>query len=236
MSIVKPSNAPKAPIPVVRPAGAGAGGPGILPMRGRPGYYMDQATGRVINMSKAYEGPKFDTIFVDSGLIASGDYYDFFKDLDGKDTLDTNFSEPQKLSATEEMLITRVGVYVCAASGGTLAKAADVRMVAEAAYVEFKINDDVIAAGPVAFLPSGFGFAGSITEADDGIVSVGVPSLGAVPRLKKTHFINKEFKVSGRLTFQKRDWATPAMDAEMPTLTNEVLIKAILWGIIAKAH
>jgi hypothetical protein len=218
----------------------------LQPIKGEPGRFFVPALGKVINIVEFREDDKYDTVeitataapFAPPFTIVAGQQFTFFRDLQSKDLIDTNFTTQRRLPAGEEMLIERIGVSVPLARGNVLPFPRDVKKVSENGYLKFQINRKDVIEGPLVKMPSGYGISGNTVENDQGIVSIGVPATASVANLRKPQFITTEHDVDGVLTFQNRAWlnaaAAPA-GASQPTLENAVLVKLWLHGLIKSA-
>jgi hypothetical protein len=217
----------------------------LQPVKGEPGRFFVPALGKVINIVEFREDDKYDTVQIVSQPplappfpITAGQQFTFFRDLQGKELIDTNFTTQRRLPAGEEMLIERIGVSIPLAAGNVLPFPRDIKKVAEDAFLKFQINRKDVIEGPLVKLPIGYGLSGQTQETDQGIVAVGVPATASVANLRKPQFITTEHDVDGVLTFLPRTWfnavATPAA-VQMPTLENAVLVKLWLHGLIKAA-
>jgi hypothetical protein len=217
----------------------------LQPVKGEPGRFFVPALGKVINIVEFREDDKYDTVQIVSQPVAAppfpitaGQQFTFFRDLQGKELIDTNFTTQRRLPAGEEMLIERIGVSIPLAVGNVLPFPRDIKKVAEDGFLKFQINRKDVIEGPLVKLPIGYGLSGQTQETDQGIVAVGVPATASVANLRKPQFITTEHDVDGVLTFLPRNWLqAPAIAApqQMPTLENTVLVKLWLHGLIKAA-
>lgn len=220
----------------------------LIPVQGQPGVFKDSDTGKVFSISDFREDNKYDTVAIPAGLIAAGSTARFYTDLASKLAIDTNFTQVSRLSAGEEMIIERVGIYIHTCVGNLIAAVPDIKRIADDMFVRFEVNQKVLVEGPAHTFPSGYGLAGSETGGA-GIVSIGVPSTAAQSRLKTPQLItgNGNHEVVATCTFQARDWlavttnafgaaAAPVAAADRPpTFTGPMLVKAYLHGLIRSA-
>jgi hypothetical protein len=217
----------------------------LQPIKGEPGRFFVPALGKVINIVEFREDDKYDTIEINASTpvvppftVTAGQQFTFFRDLQNKELIDTNFTTQRRLPAGEEMLIERIGVSVPTARGNITSKPSDIKKVAENAYLKFQINRKDVIEGPLIKLPSGYGLSGNTVETDQGIVSIGVPATASVANLRKPQFITTEHDVDGVMTFLSRTWlntVTATAASQQPTLESPVLVKLWLHGLIKSA-
>lgn len=214
----------------------------VFEIEGKPGEFFDDETGRTFSIKDLREDIKYDTISMAAGAVAANAEFDFFDNVpNGKRRIDTNFSTPHRLSAGEEMVIERVGVYVRQAFGDFLPPPSDFKRVVDCGFINYEINQLLLAEGPLFRFQSGFGFAGNTNEAGQGVIALGVPSTAAAWRLILKQYIHHLHDINSRLTFFTRAWnalqnipAVPTAD-RMPTLTTATGISSILSGRIKRA-
>ena len=205
----------------------------LVPVKGKPGLFLNKLTGGVINIVEWREDDKYDTNALVAGAIVAGTTFAFFTNTQGKQFIDCNFSTPSRLPAGEEMIIDRVWVTVPQSVGNFLPSPSDLKKVAENAYIKFTINRKDLAEGFLTKFPSGYGLSGNTVETGQGIVSIGVPSTAAAARLVREQYITNEHDLRADLTFFTRaGWdAVPAM----PTTVVHQHIKAGLHGLVRSA-
>ena len=209
----------------------------LRPIKGRPGKFLETSSGRVLDISDYREDDKYDTIAIPLGAMAAGTQFIFFRDVAGKNLIDTNFTQQSRLSAGEEMIIDRVGVTVRNATGAILPTPTDIKEVAENAYLRIDINRLLMQEGPVIKFPSGYGLAGNTVENGQGIVSIGVPSTAAAAKLLKTQLITAQNEVLGTMTFFSRAWAVPNPFAAdpLPNFSVDLMVTCWLHGLLKAA-
>jgi hypothetical protein len=213
----------------------------LQPVKGEPGRFFVPALGKVINIVEFREDDKYDTIAIPHGAIAAGTQFTFFRDINNKELIDTNFTTQRRLPAGEEMLIERIGVSVPVATGNQAPHPRDVKKISENGFLTFKINRKDVIEGPLVKMPSGYGLSGNTVETDQGIVSIGVPATASVANLRKPQFITTEHDVDGVLTFYPRTWFPLAffpnvgVTSQLPILDVDCLVKLWLHGLIKAA-
>jgi len=205
----------------------------LRPLKGEPGKFYNALTGKVIMIIEWREDDKYDTTYLGAGAVAAGTTRNFFRDLQNKERIDTNFTTPRRLPAGEEMILDRIGVKVPMAFGNVLSPPADHKRLLENAYLTFQINRKDVAEGPLTKFPPGYGLAGNTVETNQGIVSNGVPSTAAAAKLIREQYITTDHDLDAVLTFWDRIWATGA--AFMPTTTTAMVVQVFLHGLIKAA-
>lgn len=208
----------------------------LQPIEGQPGLFRDSDTGQVVNIRDFREGDKYDTILVPAAVVVPGTQFVFFQDIQGKRSVDTNIKTPRKLSAGESMVLDRIGLYFRLATGNVVTVPRDVKKIVENAFYQLQINSILQDEGPAIKFPSGYGLYGSTTEADAGIVSLGVPATASASRLVKKQLLNQNHELDGTLTFDARNWLTTAgLEYANPNVSQPVLITNYLHGLIRAA-
>lgn len=201
----------------------------LIPTRER-GKFIDSATGNVIHLTEAYYGSRYDTVVTASGAVTADTVKKFFDSTSNKSGVDGNFPQANRvLSAGEEMVLEHIGVYIPTCMGNTVVPPADIKKGAENAFIEVKIDKDLIAEGPAIDFPSGRGLAGQTVENGAGVVSLGVPSTAAVRPLPETQKLDDKTDVQGtRLVWHDHVWDA----TNMPTLAGKVWHRLGLFGLI----
>lgn len=218
----------------------------LKPIKGSPGRFLDTATGQVLNIADYREDDKYDTIAIyGSSLetITAGKQYVFFRDIERKMPIDTNFTQPSRLSAGEEMVIDRVGTSIDAYAGEYLVYNADFGQVVSNAHLRVEVNKLLLTEGPMVKFASGYGItgSGSLMYGFSTFVNIGVPSPSAVPKLVKTQTITDKHELGGYLTFYSRSWAdwkiTTTTYVGMPDLDKStfIFVKCWLHGLLKVA-
>lgn len=219
----------------------------LQPIEGQPGLFRDSDTGQVVNIRDFRESDKYDTIVIPANtVIAAGTEFQFFSDLNLKNSTDTNLKTARKLSAGESMVLDRIGLYFRLAVGNTTTFPRDLKKVFENSYYRLRINEILQDEGPAVKFPSGYGIYGQTNENDQGIVSIGVPATASAARLVKKQMLNQNHELEGVLRFDARNWAVapgagsalgpiPQGFVMTPTLDEPVMITNYLHGLIRAA-
>lgn len=210
---------------------------GVLsPVKGEPGVFRIPQLGKTIKLIEWREDYKYDTVQVLAGTIAAGTTYNLFRDLQNKDKIDTNFTTARRIARGEEMIINRVGVSVLlnACNGQNHVSDVDSKWAIERLYFNLKINRNDVAEGPVSCFPPGIGVTGMTNRSDTAIVTNGVISTAAVPRLLVPQEINADHDLEGIITHFGGGWVTGGYAS--PTIaTGGMFLRCFLNGYVKAA-
>lgn len=216
----------------------------LQPIEGQPGLFRDTDTLQIVNIRDFREGDKYDSTFIPAGnIIGTGTEINFFADLQGKRSTDTNFATQRKLSAGESMVLDRIGLYFRTAVGDSITSGRDIMKVVENAYYKLTINDILQDEGPAIKFPSGYGLYGNTTENNTSIMALGVPATASAARLIKKQMLNQNHELNGLLRFDARTWTgqpNPAgfpavLTVTQPTLNTPLIMTNYLHGLIRSA-
>jgi hypothetical protein len=199
----------------------------LRPLKGQPGKFLDTSSGKILDISEFREDDKYDTVIIPPGAISAGNEFIFFRDIQGKRPIDTNFTQTSRLSAGEEMVVERVGATMRLATGNLIPVPADYKRISDDAHLRVTVNQLLLIEGPLVKFPSGYGLSGQTQETDAGIVSIGVPSTAAASKLIKTQMLTNKHEVEGNMTFFNRSWAAPVFAAAVPPIPLENLMPTI---------
>lgn len=206
----------------------------LSPVKGKPGMFLNKLTGKYTYIAEWREDNKYDTVYIASSTQTAGTEKNFFRDLSNKYSDATNFTTARRLPAGEEMIVDRCWVYVHSAYGNVLPLPADVKKIADNYYVKFQINRKDVCEGPCVFFPSGYGFAGSTTENNQGIISVGVPSTAAAQKLKREQYVTSEHDIDATAKqYDVTGW--PTSSPGQPSTSVAVYLTAGLHGLVRAA-
>lgn len=185
----------------------------LKPIKGNPGRFLDTSTGQVLNIAEYREDDKYDSVFLpgEGTEITFGTQYIFFRDITSKQKIDCNFTQQSRLSAGEEMVVDRIGLYprhTIAGSGSLLAGAdADIIRIAEDGFFRVEVNSILLSEGPAFKYASGYGINGQPDPTGtNNTIGIGVASTAAAAKLVKTQVLSNKYEVIGYLTFYDRSW------------------------------
>lgn len=223
----------------------------LKPIKGQPGRFLDTNTGSVLNIAEYREDDKYDTIFIPGGVdITFGTQFIFFRDITSKRPIDCNFTQQSRLSAGEEMVIDRIGLYPrhTISSGGYAMPSGldlDIVRIAENGFFRVEVNQILLSEGPAYKYASGYGINGFPTPNAAGTantIGIGVPSTAAAAKLVKTQVLTNKYEVIGYLIFHNHDWILDEPDCPISAVaplnlnaTDGVLVTAFLHGLIKSA-
>lgn len=199
---------------------------------GKPGKFFDPKSKKLYDISQAYEGDKYDSVYVPLGAQTPGTQYLFFQNLQNKTRIDTNFKTQNRLDPNERMVLERMGIYVHTAMGSVLALSGDIRQVMENGYVKVTVNDDNLWEGVASWLPTGYGLYGQSMEAASTFATVGVPSTAGAARLRRKQMLTTEHSLGGELSFLARlGWIAGYAN---PTTVGPIVAKLVFHGPISR--
>lgn len=198
-----------------------------------PGVFYDDVLNKFIKIVEWAHGDRYDTVVTASGAVSGGTNKNFFRSLTDKEKLDGNFPSPRRvLSNGEEMILERIGCYIpTVVTGNTVVVPADIKKAAERFYISVKLDRKEVVDGPTLRFPTGYGLAGQTNETTAGIVSVGVPSVMAAPKLARPHELNMDTDVDATGTWFDNVWDATGM----PTLASKVYHRLHLIGLFKNA-
>lgn len=203
----------------------------LIPQKGEAGKFFVPHLNKYIQIVEWREDDKYDTVVCPTGAQATNLTRNFFRDLDNKELVDTNFTQASKLPAGEEMILDRVGLAVPTAFGDTLVDSDNFRKVVESGYFAMTINKLPVCEGPMVKFPAGYGLGGTSTDGSTNALSIGVPSTAAAAKLLREQYVTREHDIAAKLTWFDRTWDA----ANMATLTQKVQVKCYLHGLVKAA-
>lgn len=205
----------------------------VRPIPGRPGHFVDNATGEITVFTNAREGNRFDSDQLAAGLMTAGQKLTFFKNVANKEELDTNIPEANKLvTGAEQLLIDRVGVSIQQSNSSLFATAKDIARIMCAGFLDISFNGHTVVHGPLEMFPSGYGMSGMTNESGVAIANIGVPSAAAIQPLEEKQLATSKHTVKGEIRFPARTWLTTS---DMPTLDAQTVVRVYCHGIIESA-
>ena len=131
---------------------------------------------------------------------AAGTELVWYRDITGKTRLETSMTQQAKLPEGQEAIVFSVNFIL-----NPMTPPNDVAQILRYGYGELVLDDDNrIMSGPIIFFPQKYGPYGNImttnTAVDEGLLTNGVPSPGANPRLMMPIYIseNRTFRFTLR--------------------------------------
>jgi len=160
--------------------------PGVT-ATGKPGELHIEGVG-VRKFADMRQGVIYDQVEIEAS-IAAGTEYVWFRDLAGKNKYQTNMTQQAALPQGNEAIVYRINVMPALD-----AIPEDIEAILANSYGVFVMDDDnTRKEGPVPIFGSAYGLYGNMmtTKNDlvEGVVSNGVPSPGAQPRLMIPEYI-----------------------------------------------
>lgn len=235
----------------------------LKPIKGQPGRFLETDSGQVLNIAEYREDDKYDTIFIPGGgvrmgpgtVLPFGTRFTFFRDILTKHQIDTNFTLQSRVSAGEEMIIDRIGIYPHHLISGNKQEynsvegppaippnilAADIIRIIENGYFRVDVNSQLLAEGPMFKFASGYGISGHSHHQN--CLGVGTPSNVAAAKLVKTQILTKRHEILGYLIFHDHDWILDETDCPVSEIVPiyiatipGILVTAFLHGLIKSA-
>jgi hypothetical protein len=214
----------------------------LKPIKGQPGRFLDTASGSILNISEYREDDKYDTIVIYGErfeAITAGKQYVFFRDIERKLPIDTNFTQPVRLSMGEEMVVDRIGASVEQMMGSYPVSNYDMAQVVFNGHLRINVNNLLLTEGPIIKFGCGYGLTGPGIYPDplglgaSFFANIGVPSQAAVPKLLRSQTLTEKHEIIGYLTFYSRAWAdwtrTNPESVGMPNFEKALFIPVKCW-------
>lgn len=203
------------------------------------GTIKDTVTGEEFEDVNVRSDTLHDTVLFVSGSQAAGTKRVVFRDVQDKDVIHTTLTQSKKVPENNIMKMNRVGVYVLQANGNALSVIDDVLKLICGAYMSFKLNSQEIVKGPLYKFPSGFGATGSTTANNRSLVTVGPPSLVAVPELEQEQILTDKTELNTTIEVTGADWITStkitsATTYTQPSFSIDVPVAVHFGGLIEK--
>lgn len=207
-------------------------GAAIFSKAGEPGVYVIPDLGKEVKIVDLDEHDYYDTQVIASGALAANTVLEFFSTISStKKVIDQNIKTSRKIPGGEAFLLRRIGIHCPVAVGNTTPAPSDLKKAYENGFLEFKINDDLVADGPCTRYPSGYGLQGTTTETDQGMVTNGVPSTVAAQLRMREQAINEKHELTATVTYYDRTWDA----TNMPTFLTKVWVRLHLHGLRERA-
>jgi hypothetical protein len=169
-----------------------------VPVPEQPGRIYIPATGSVVQQDQTYEGDFYDTVEFTS--FAVGQVKLPFKDQSNKDLQFTNLTQTKRIPSYAKLKLQRLGVHVRQWDISARPSPEDVVCLYEMASLRFTLGQtNLIAEGPLLMYASGLGITGVSTANNFSVLSNGVPSQAAAPRLREESDISDKIDINCRI-------------------------------------
>jgi len=157
---------------------------------GKPGELFIEGVG-VRQFADIRQDIIYDRVLFTPAAIAASTRFVFFRDIQGKTRQDTNMSQSGRLPQGDEAIVYRMNIM----PQGDVDEA-DMRLIISQGYAEAVMDDDnTVKSGPLPTFPSAYGTYGNeqttTNLATVGVITNGIPSAGANPRLMIPHYISE---------------------------------------------
>ena len=208
----------------------------IRQVKGEPGVFRIAGTTKNIKLVEWREDLVYDTILLRSSTTdtAAGSEFEFFDSTASKAKQDTNLNKTHALPAGWELIITKLGLYAHHYAGNTGAVPADLLKVYDNFAFNAKINETLICDGWAMGYQCGIGPYGNTVETGQGVITVGVPSVGAAPTLLVPQEVNWNHDIRAQIRIADVDaWNTGTTRAQ-PSLSVAMHVKCLFRGFLKR--
>lgn len=207
-----------------------------VPVPEQPGRLYIPATGSVVQQDQQYEGDFYDT--VEFTTFAVGTAKLPFKDQTNKDLQFTNLTQTKRIPSYAKLKLQRLGVHVRQWDINARPSPEDVVCLYEMTSLRFTLGQtNLIAEGPLLVYSSGLGLTGVSTANNFSVLSNGVASQAAAPRLREESDISDKIDLNCRLEIgSNAAWSNTAQPTIVGNLNgvSSVLCSVFLHGIITR--
>ena len=210
-----------------------------IPVPEQPGRLFIPATGDVIQQESQYEGDYYDTVEFTS--FAVGQKQDAFKVQTNKELHHTNMTQVKRIPSMAKIKVLRISAHVRQWVGGARPSPDDVVALYELGNLRFLLGStNVIAEGPLLAFPGGIGVTGVSNSSDFSILTLGVPSAAAAPKLLEQQDINDKMDLNCVIRTDAQTWLT--IDNGQPGLvgngvaagSGHIAVSVLLHGLIVR--
>jgi hypothetical protein len=207
-----------------------------VPVPEQPGRLYIPATGSVVQQDQQYEGDFYDT--VEFTTFAVGTMKLPFKDQTNKDLQFTNLTQTKRIPSYAKLKLQRLGVHVRQWDINARPSPEDVVCLYEMTSLRFTLGQtNLIAEGPLLVYSSGLGLTGVSTANNFSVLSNGVASAAAAPRLREESDISDKIDLNCQLSVgSNAAWSNQTQPTIVGNLSgvSSVLCSVFLHGIITR--
>lgn len=207
-----------------------------VPVPEQPGRLYIPATGSVVQQDQQYEGDFYDTVEFTSFAVGQAKLP--FKDQNNKDLQFTNLTQTKRIPSYAKLKLQRLGVHVRQWDITARPSAEDVVCLYEMTSLRFTLGQtNLIAEGPLLVYSSGLGLTGVSTANNFSVLSNGVASQAAAPRLREESDISDKIDLNCRLEVgSNAAWSNTTQPTIVGNLNGQasILCSVFLHGIITR--
>lgn len=208
-----------------------------VPVPEQPGRLFIPSTGSVVQQDQQYEGAYYDTNEITT--FAVGTNVLPFTVQTSKTFQFTNLSQPKRIPSYAKIKLQRVGVHIRQWDIASRPSQEDVVCLYEMAFLRFTLGQtNLIAEGPLLKFQSGLGITGVSTANNFSVLSNGIASQAAAPRLREESDISDKIDLNCRIEVgSNAAWGTttqPTIVGNLGAGTASILVTTELAGIITR--
>jgi len=170
-----------------------------VPVPEQPGRLYIPATGSVVQQDQTYEGSYYDTVEFTSFAVGQVKYP--FKDQSNKDLQYTNLTQTKRIPSYAKLKMQRVGVHIHQWAGTARPSPEDVVCLYTMGSLRLVLGQtNLIAEGSLIKFASGLGVTGVTTANNFTVLSNGVASQAAAPRLREESDLSDKVDINCNIT------------------------------------
>ena len=209
---------------------------------GKPGEFQIPELGKTINLTEWEEADIYDTVAIAAQVSLQGGTISFYTAPTGKNKADTNLRTSSKLPARHEVIVFKVGVYVCPIWGTALPQLSDVAAFYHEGALQVRKNTKAeVTYSHLLRFPSGYGLVAY--GLDPGAthnyapVTLGIASPAAIPPLLVPWSLQADDDFDADIVFEASGAGTAYNGVAAPGWTSSdttdvLATKLILHGFI----
>lgn len=207
-----------------------------IPVPEQPGRIYIQATGAVVQQDQVYEGSYYDTNEFISFAVGQIKYP--FRDQSNKDLQFTNLTQTKRIPSYAKLKLQRVGVHVRQWDITARPSPEDVVCIYEMASIRLVLGStNLIAEGPLLKFASGLGLTGVSTANNFSVLSNGVASQAAAPRLREESDLSDKVDLNCQIVIgSNAAWSATTQPTIVGNLAGQasILVTTELQGVITR--
>jgi hypothetical protein len=207
-----------------------------VPVPEQPGRLYIPATGSVVQQDQQYEGDFYDTNEFTTFAVGTAKVY--FNSQTNKDLQFTNLTQTKRIPSYAKLKLQRLGVHVRQWDITARPSPEDVVCLYEMSALRFTLGQtNLIAEGPLLTYSSGLGITGVSTANNFSVLSNGVASYAAAPRLREESDISDKIDLNCQVTIGSNlAWSATTQPTIVGNLAGQpsILATVLLHGIITR--